>query len=328
MLGLIALLAYLSCYCAFKICKPLEVGKYMVSKSLSARIKQSTSLASVVGSAVDEGNIWEVKRDFFRLLPQMIIARKVINLWGVFFGIQCWALMFCWLFGMLLVMPLKFAFGDRFDSEGLFIDGFGRWWSRLTTFPHSIPRLTGRENIPWGEPCIYVANHASWMDIPYIGGYMPALKFVGKQELLKIPVLGQSIAWGQHIVVDRKSMAKKTAVLELCIERLKRGISVCLFPEGTRSQLPNAEMLPFSKGAFLIAQQAKVRMVPISLSHTGEVMPCDALFPLRPAWFLPRVHVHPPVETANKSIKELRQEVREIIASEIEPPLFPNSAVP
>lgn len=230
--------------------------------------------------------------------------------------------MIVWMLYQLIMMPFKLVFGNLFDSEGIIIDAGGRWWSRFTTFPHSLPRVTGIKNIPpRKEPCIYVCNHQSWMDIPYMGGFLPALKFVCKKELTKIPILGPSIVWGGHIVVDRSNMAKKTEVLDQCINRLKRGISICLFPEGTRSSLPNGEMLPFQKGAFLIAQQAGVRMVPVSLSHTGEIMPTDCILPLRPGLFYPRLHIHPPVETTGKTVKELSAEIRNIIASEIEPPL-------
>ena len=105
-------------------------------------------------------------------------------------------------------------------------------------------------------------------------------------------------------------MEKRTQVLDLCIDRLRRGISVCLFPEGTRSSLSGAEMLPFQKGAFLIAQQAGVRIVPMSISHTGEMMPTDALFPLYPTLGYTRIHIHPPVSSEGKTIKELSNEVR------------------
>ena len=67
-------------------------------------------------------------------------------------------------------------------------------------------------------------------------------------------------------------MRKRTQVLENCIDRLKQGVSVCLFPEGTRSSLEYGEMLPFQKGAFMIAQLAGVRIVPLSVSHTGEMI--------------------------------------------------------
>ena len=67
------------------------------------------------------------------------------------------------------------------------IDAGGRWWSRLVSFPHSVPRMTGYENLPpKNEPCLYIANHASWLDIPILGGYLPPLKFVCKKELTKV----------------------------------------------------------------------------------------------------------------------------------------------
>lgn len=104
-------------------------------------------------------------------------------------------------------------------------------------------------------------------------------------------------------------MEKRTQVLENCIDRLKRGVSVCLFPEGTRSSLDGGEMLPFQKGAFMIAQQAGVRIVPMSISHTGEIMPTDAIFPLYPSLGYTRIHVHPPIPTKGKDLKELMKEV-------------------
>lgn len=297
-----------------------HLKQYSYDKQTKLNLASSSvSLTSVTSK---EGiPIPKCLRNLFGKLPSFNVGRLKVNIFGIFFALQCWSLMLCWLGGMLMIMPFKLIFGKLFDSEGIIIDAGGRWWSRLTTFPHSLPRVTGIENIPSRkEPTIYVSNHQSWMDIPYMGGYLPALKFVCKKELTKIPILGPSIVWGQHIVVDRKNMAKRTEVLDQCIDRLKRGVSICLFPEGTRSSLPNGEMLPFQKGAFLIAQQTGVRMVPVSLSHTGEMMPSNYLLPRRPGLFYPRLHVHPPVETTGKTIKELMKEVREIIESEIEPP--------
>ena len=105
------------------------------------------------------------------------------------------------------------------------------------------------------------------------------------------------------------NVQKRTQVLDHCIDRLRRGISICLFPEGTRSSLGEAEMLPFQKGAFMIAQQANVRIVPLSLSHTGEMMPTDALLPLYPTLGYTRIHIHPPICPIGKELKDLMNEV-------------------
>ena len=124
----------------------------------------------------------------------------------------------------------------------------------------------------------------------------------------------------------KKDMAKKMGVIEDTVARLKRGVSVVVFPEGTRSSLPDAEMLPFQKGPFLIAQMSGCRIVPVSISHSGELMPTDCIFPLRPGLGLPRIHVHPAIDPQGYSVKELQKEVRSIIESEIEKPLFPLSS--
>ena len=105
-------------------------------------------------------------------------------------------------------------------------------------------------------------------------------------------------------------MEKRTQVLEDCIDKLQRGVSVCLFPEGTRSSLESGEMLPFHKGAFMIAQLSGVRIVPLSISHTGEVMPTDAIFPLYPSLGYVKLHIHPPISTGSKKLNFLMREVR------------------
>ena len=118
--------------------------------------------------------------------PIFKVFKKAINIWGIIFGIQCCSIMCLWFIGMLLFMPFKLLF-PKFDKDGIVIDSLGRWWSRLVSFPHSIPTVTGIENLPpKTEPCIYIANHASWMDIPILGGYLPPLKFVCKKELTKV----------------------------------------------------------------------------------------------------------------------------------------------
>ena len=125
--------------------------------------------------------------NYFPRKPMFKVFKKAINPWGIVFGVQCWAIMLLWFVGMLLFMPIKTLFGNRIDKDGILIDSLGRWWSRLVSFPHSLPRVTGVENLPpKNEACIYIANHASWMDIPILGGFLPPLKFVCKKELTKV----------------------------------------------------------------------------------------------------------------------------------------------
>ena len=141
-------------------------------------------------SALESANIQKKRSWLLSLLPKSPLFRvfktKATNLWGILFGLQCWSLMFVWMIGMILFMPFKILF-PNLDRNGILIDAGGRWWSRLVTFPHSIPRISGYENLPSRtEPCLYIANHASWLDIPIIGGYLPPMKFVCKKELTKV----------------------------------------------------------------------------------------------------------------------------------------------
>mmetsp|Transcript_35265 Transcript_35265/g.35924 ORF Transcript_35265/g.35924 Transcript_35265/m.35924 type:complete len:309 (-) Transcript_35265:98-1024(-) len=251
--------------------------------------------------------------------PQIYLFRKTVNIWGILFAVQSFLLAIPWMFGMLAILPFKSILRDKFDPNGVRIDSLGRIWGRMILFPHSAPRITGKNNIPnKNETCIYIANHKSWLDVPMIGGYLPPMKFVAKRELIKVPFIGQALVWGRHILIDRGNVEKRTDVLEQCIDRLRNGVSVCLFPEGTRSSLPNEEMLPFHKGAFLIAQLANKPIVPISVSHSAGLMPSTALLPVRPGLGMPRIHVHPPIMMTGQNIKDVMKQVREILASEIE----------
>ena len=157
-------------------------------------ILRSDSRSCSLFSAIDvqkNGDIHRNKRSWLiSLLPKHPLLRvfktKATNIWGIIFGVQCWSLMLVWLIGMIFFMPFKMLF-PQLDRNGILIDAGGRWWSRLVTFPHSIPRISGYKNLPpRAEPCLYIANHASWLDIPILGGYLPPMKFVCKKELTKV----------------------------------------------------------------------------------------------------------------------------------------------
>lgn len=131
-----------------------------------------------------------------------------------------------------------------------------------------------------------------------------------KVFLCQLPVIGQTLTWGKHILVDRGKMSKRMDVIDQSAECIRNNYSICMFPEGTRSSLPNGEMLSFQKGAFLVAQMTGAKIVPLSLSRTGEVMPSSALLPLRPGRGRLRLHVHPSVEAKGKSLEEVMHEVK------------------
>jgi hypothetical protein len=159
-------------------------SKRTVSLTMSSSIAPVPADSTITRTSNSYAFIKGLQRIFH--WPVFRVFKKAVNVWGVVFGIQCWSIMLLWMVGMLMFMPFKLIFGNRLDPDGILIDTLGRWWSFLVSFPHSLPRITGRQNLPpSGEACVFIANHASWMDIPMVG-LLPPLKFVCKKELTKV----------------------------------------------------------------------------------------------------------------------------------------------
>lgn len=152
----------------------------------SARLTNNRIFSGTIGFQSSDTGLSSI-HSLLPKYPIFKVFKKAVNVWGIIFGLQCWSIMCLWFLGMIAFMPFKLLFPRSIDKDGILIDSLGRWWSRLVSFPHSIPTVTGTENLPpKNEACIYIANHASWMDIPILGGFLPPLKFVCKKELTKV----------------------------------------------------------------------------------------------------------------------------------------------
>lgn len=132
--------------------------------------------------------------------------------------------------------------------------------------------LAGVEHIPTDRSCILVANHESWFDVFALVASLPGeYRFVGKVELTRIPFFGPAWVSSGHIAIDRGDRQKAIASLEAAGRILHRERAVVvMFPEGTRT--PDGELLPFKKGAFVLAGQTGVPLVPAGISGTRAVM--------------------------------------------------------
>lgn len=148
-----------------------------------------------------------------------------------------------------------------------------RAWARM------ILRWTGTrvevehaERIVEGRPQILVANHVSWFDVLALAGHLPgSYRFVAKKELAGVPVFGPAWLACGHISIDRQDLGSAIESLAEARRRLEReGPTVILFPEGTRSE--SGELRPFKKGAFVLAIETGVEVVPAALLGTREIM--------------------------------------------------------
>jgi 1-acyl-sn-glycerol-3-phosphate acyltransferase len=120
---------------------------------------------------------------------------------------------------------------------------------------------------------IFIGNHSSYLDIPAIvAGTGRALRFIAKRELFLIPFLGWGMAAVGHIWIDRSNARKARASLTRAANAIRcRGISVVLFPEGTRSI--DGSVGQFKQGSFTLALEAGIPVVPIALSGMREILP-------------------------------------------------------
>lgn len=137
--------------------------------------------------------------------------------------------------------------------------------------------VVGETNLNSSSPAVYVMNHQSIIDIPaaFIACAPIELRFVAKRELAWVPLLGFYMKATEMIFVDRGKSAKAHASLRRAAELIQRGTSIIAFPEGTRSR--EGKLLPFRKGAFLLAHQASVPIVPIAIAGADQVVPPDSI---------------------------------------------------
>ena len=194
----------------------------------------------------------------------------------------------------------------------------GAWWARFSSFitPMRVS-VSGLENIERSRSYIVVANHQSNYDIFVLFGWLGIdLKWVIKQELLKYPVFGYAVKKGGNIVIDRSDPAKAIESLEEARHRVKDGTSVVMLPEGTRSR--TGRLGEFKKGAFVLALEMGLPILPVTISGTRGILPPGTLdlYPGRAV-----MKVHAPVETdgyGHESMQKLIDEVRGIVAGGLE----------
>jgi 1-acyl-sn-glycerol-3-phosphate acyltransferase len=162
------------------------------------------------------------------------------------------------------------CFLDRSRRWPSFFQGLWADWVLRTNGIHL--RLEGMENLKKDQSYILVSNHASILDIPAIIFAAPfQVRFLAKKSLLWYPIFGWVLYFSGHILIDRKSAQSALRSLKKALSLLKKGISIIVFPEGTRT--PDGEMKEFKRGAFLLAQHSKFPVVPVSVTGSYEMLP-------------------------------------------------------
>ena len=139
--------------------------------------------------------------------------------------------------------------------------------------------IIGEENVPKDTPVLYIGNHRSYFDIVLSYSRCPIRTgYIAKKEMERYPLLSNWMRYLHCLFLDRKDIKQGLKTILTAIEKIKSGISICIFPEGTRNKNKDeTEMLPFHDGSFKIAARAKSPIIPIAISNSANIW--EANFP-------------------------------------------------
>jgi 1-acyl-sn-glycerol-3-phosphate acyltransferase len=175
-------------------------------------------------------------------------------------------------FGILFTLLLNLL-----DPSGNGFHKVAAWWGRFSAklFGISI-EVIGCENYNPAEHYLVISNHAGMADIPLLLGTMKLnLRFMAKEELGKIPLFGRALRQAGYVMIKRGQNRDALNSIESAAELLKSGLSIHIFPEGTRSA--TGELLPFKRGAFRVAQKGGAPVLPVTIIGSHLITPKKSL---------------------------------------------------
>lgn len=201
--------------------------------------------------------------------------------------------------------------GVKRRPGGVYDWGTSDWSRQLLAAAGTPVRVDGLERIP-DRPVVYASNHSSMFDIWALAATLPgSVRFVAKQELAKLPLVGRAMVTAGHVTIDRAHPARALEAYDRAAAVIRSGVSAVVFPEGTRSH--TGELLPFKNAPFGLAIAAQVPVVPLYVRNTFEIMPKGGRL-LRPRPI--RVAVGAPIPTTGLT-PERRQELRDRVRAAI-----------
>jgi 1-acyl-sn-glycerol-3-phosphate acyltransferase len=176
------------------------------------------------------------------------------------------------LFVILTGVPVTF-----FDPTGRFLHAYAGLWGRIGLFLAGVKlEIENLEKIPSGQPLIFMGNHQSNFDILALYAAIPVhFSWIAKEELFRIPLFGVAMRRAGYIPLDRSDGRRALKSMEEAAGKIREGVSVVIFPEGTRTQ--DGNLLPFKRGGFLLAAKAGVPIVPFTINGTSRINPAKTL---------------------------------------------------
>jgi 1-acyl-sn-glycerol-3-phosphate acyltransferase len=201
----------------------------------------------------------------------------------------------------LLILGIVIFITYPFDRRGKVIHHYARLWGKVALLANRVKvRVEGIEHLNGEGPYIFMSNHQGTYDIFAFLGYLPfQFRWLAKKELFSLPFFGWVIAAAGYISIDREGTRKTVEAMNEAARKIREGMSVVIFPEGSRS--PDGSIQPFKKGGFTLAIKSKVPIIPISITGSREIMPKGKLTVSSGEI---RIRIDHPIETQNYSLKD------------------------
>ena len=213
-----------------------------------------------------------------------------------------------------LVLGILTLLTYPFDRKGRIGHHCARLWGRSALLANGVKvKVEGLEQIEGKGPFVFMSNHQGSYDIFALLGHLPfQFKWLVKKELFSIPFFGWTMAAAGYISIDRHGTRETVEAMNQAAQRIREGMSVVIFPEGSRS--PDGSIQPFKKGGFTLAMKSKVPIIPISVAGSREIMAKDRLTASSGEI---RIKIGNPIETEPYSLKDrpaLMERVSETIS--------------
>ncbi|MBF9220013.1 lysophospholipid acyltransferase family protein [Hymenobacter ruricola] len=243
------------------------------------------------------------------------IGQRLYTTWAVFWFIV----------PFVLIYPMQWFFHRR-PGGGRVVHALNRFWSWLSITMWGMPVEVVRETpAPNPTPCVYVSNHGSYIDIMMLFKYIPGfLNMMGKASLAKVPVWGPLFG-NVYITVDRASAVSRGKAMVQARRSLAAGKSIAIFAEGRISPKPGKELLPLLDGAFQMAIEAGVPLVPVGQPLNHMFMP-DVKGSLRVRYHRLKIVFHKPIPTTGLTLADIPA-LKERVAALLSGDFLPEGAI-
>lgn len=165
-----------------------------------------------------------------------------------------------------------------FNKNGEAIHSIGRFWAGLHLRISGISVVMKGTEYLAGPPYVFMCNHQSALDIYTLLASLPvSFRWIAKRQLFKIPFIGWAMGRAGYISIDRENPREALKAIEEAARKIRRGMNIIIFPEGTRSS--DGVLLPFKKGGFSLALRAMVPIVPVGIYGTNRLQPKGSFIP-------------------------------------------------